>query len=383
MINPSSRLLRVRDDGTGNSRQTSHTLSEFESEDAIILLGDPGMGKSTLLRDAAKEGYTTVRKFLIDPHVSTNKPLYLDALDECRTIASGEDASGAVARALCTLGKPKFRLSCRAADWFGSRDQEVFSVASASGRIVVLEILSLSRDEILNAVQAIVSDPILFLDETESAGLGNLLGNPQTLELFARAWATNNKPRNKFEAYEIGVRELLKEINAVHSPRGGALPRLSDLRDAAGAAASILLLSNSVGISRTEAADGDGYIKVSDIPHPNTTTLDAVLRRRLFIASDVDRFEPIHRTIAEFLGAEDLYKRISNGLAVNRVMALICGVDGRPVSSLRGLFAWLMCKLGPLAESYVDRDPYGVAIYGDAIVLPPAAQCAAGPVFGN
>ena len=57
-------------------------------------------------------------------------------------------------------------------------------------------------------------------------------------------------------------------------------------------------------------------------------------------------------------------------------MALICGVDGRPVSSLRGLFAWLMCKLGHLAECYVERDPYGVAAYGDASVLAPDAQCA-------
>ena len=35
-----------------------------------------------------------------------------------------------------------------------------------------------------------------------------------------------------------------------------------------------------------------------------------------------------------------------------------------------------MCKLGHLAEDYVERDPYGVATYGDASVLPPNAQCA-------
>ena len=88
----------------------------------------------------------------------------------------------------------------------------------------------------------------------------------------------------------------------------------------------------------------------------------------------MDRFEPIHRTVAEFLAAEDLSNRITKGLPIDRVMALICGVDGRPVSSLRGLFAWLMCRLGHLAEDYVERDPYGVATYGDASVLPPNAQ---------
>ncbi len=35
-----------------------------------------------------------------------------------------------------------------------------------------------------------------------------------------------------------------------------------------------------------------------------------------------------------------------------------------------------MYKLGHLAGDYVERDPYGVATYGDASVLPPNAQCA-------
>jgi hypothetical protein len=43
-----SRRLRVRDDGTGKGREIDGTLAEFEAEDAIILLGDPGMGKTTL-----------------------------------------------------------------------------------------------------------------------------------------------------------------------------------------------------------------------------------------------------------------------------------------------------------------------------------------------
>ena len=113
--------------------------------------------------------------------------------------------------------KPKFRLSCRAADWFGSQDQDVLRAASASGRVVVLELCPLSHDEILTAVEPIVPDPVVFLDEAESAGLGKSLGNPQTLELIARAWGRDKKPRKKFDAYEIGISELLKETNEYHA----------------------------------------------------------------------------------------------------------------------------------------------------------------------
>ena len=291
MIQPLARQLRVRDNGTGQGRETDGTLAEFESEDAIVLLGNPGMGKTTFFREASNSKYTTVRKFLIDPHVPTAEALFLDALDEYRTLATGQDASAEVAKTLCALKKPKFRLSCRAADWFGSTDQEVLRAASASGRVVVLELRSLTRDEILNAVQDRVPDPPLFLDEAESAGLGTLLGNPQTLKILARAWGTEKKPRNKFEAYEIGVSELLKEMNTQHVPRGVTSPDPTDLRKAAGAAASTLLLSNSVGISRAEPADGDGYVKLSVVPYRNRNDLDSVLRRRLFFSTEVDRFE--------------------------------------------------------------------------------------------
>jgi len=350
MIGILSRKLRVIDDGTGKARETDCTLAEFNGEDAIILLGDPGMGKTTLFKKAAKANYTTVRRFLIYPHPAEDETIFLDALDEYRTITSGRDASAEVAQALCSLKKPPFRLSCRAADWFGSTDQEAFRAASASGRVVVLELLPLSRDEILNAVQKMVPDPNLFLDEAESAGLGKLLGNPQTLELLVRAWGSDKKPRNKFEAHEIGVSEQIKETNAQHVARGATSPDLIDLRKAAGATASVLLLSNSAGIARVEPVIGDGYFRFSDVPYLNSNALDAVLRRRLFTSQEADRFEFIHRTIAEFLAAEDLSQRIQNGLPIDRVMALIFGIDGRPVSSLRGLFAWLMCKIGHLAE---------------------------------
>ena len=48
-------------------------------------------------------------------------------------------------------------------------------IASASGRVVVLGLCPLSRDEILKAVKGIIQDPIAFLEEADAAGLGNLL----------------------------------------------------------------------------------------------------------------------------------------------------------------------------------------------------------------
>ena len=104
-----TRKLRVRDDGTGRCRKIEGTFAEFETEDAIILLGDPGMGKTTFFKDATNANCTMVRKFLIDPHIAPGEAVFLDALDEYRTIAGGQDASSEVAKVLCSLKKPKFR----------------------------------------------------------------------------------------------------------------------------------------------------------------------------------------------------------------------------------------------------------------------------------
>jgi len=379
MISALSRRLRIRDDGTGKSADNECTFLDFEAENAIVLLGDPGMGKTTLFNEAAQGYCITVRNFLVNPKCTTREPIYLDALDEYRAIESGKDASAEVARVLCSLKRPKFRLSCRAADWYGSIDQNVLRQASESSRVVVLELLPLSRDEILNILKEKapkISDPFSFLEEVAAAGLEKLLGNPQTLELMARAWETDPKPRNKFEAYNKGITELLKEINEAHSICDLSNYEPVDLRKAAGAVFSVLLLSGSVGISRSESLCNNGYIHFTTGPYQDKIAIKEVLKRRLFSSSSSNSFLPVHRTIAEFLAAEDLSTRINNGLSINRVLSLICGNDGKPISSLRGLFAWLMCNLGPSAEDYIERDPYGITTYGDVGVLLPQAQCA-------
>lgn len=369
------RRVLVRDNGLGQPSKEPRSFAGFADADAIILLGNPGSGKSTLFELAGGADAKTVRAFLLAPAPPVAGPLFLDGLDEYRKVIGTDAAADRLAQALIAVGKPKFRLSCRAADWFSALDQAVISAASPSGRVIVLDLLPLDDAEIRTIVAGQLTNADQLIAEAKSFGIANMLGNPQTLDLMVSAWKSGKHPRNKFEAYHYGVENLLVETNAAHHARGGMVVAAKDLRRAAGAACAALLLADAEVLSRVDAAPhDDDVVAISSIPYEPMAHVDLALARRVFSSAKTDLFQPVHRTIAEFLAAEFLADRIRNGLPVTRVLALMCAPDGAPVSALRGLFAWLMCHLGADAEPLVVRDPYAVATYGDGACLPPAVQ---------
>lgn len=371
-----NRRVRIRDDGSGAKREVDGTFAEFAHSDAIVLLGDPGIGKSTLLVEFGGSDCATVRQFLLEPKLPTGPTLFLDGLDEYRRLRGVGVAPDDLVAKLIEFNRPNFCLACRAGDWFGEIDQELIRLASPSRRVVVLELMPLSEGEITQLASEQLSDASTFLDEAITFGLGKLLGNPQTLDLFIRAWRSGRRPRNKFEAYQYGIEDLIRETNRVHSERGASAIAATTLWSAAAAISSTTLLGHAVGVTRRQDETNDEFFAAPLVPFDIPSAVDEVLRRRVFTSPSTDCFHPCHRTISEFLAGSDLAKRVAAGLPLSRVLALMCGLDGAPVAALRGLFAWFMCHLSARAEPYVSLDPYAVATYGDASVLPPAVQLA-------
>ena len=134
-------------------------VEAFRDAPAYVLLGDPGAGKTTAFEtECAALGEQacpiTARDFLaFDPQYHPEwrgKTLFIDGLDEVR--AGSSDARtpfDAIRGRLDTLGRPRFRLSCREADWLGANDRNHLEAVSPDGKVTVLRLNPLTDSDIV------------------------------------------------------------------------------------------------------------------------------------------------------------------------------------------------------------------------------------------
>ena len=136
--------------------------------------------------------------------------------------------------------------------------------------------------------------------------------------------------------------------------------------DAAGHLSALLLLSDRECASLDESEDAD-ILCPEDIPDGDHPALLRALKSNLFAGRPDGCLVPVHRQLAEFLGARFLHNRIKpqRGVAASRILALMTGEDGVVVTELRGLSAWLAAFDKDCRLSLIETDPIGIALYGD------------------
>lgn len=236
-------------------------LSTYFGKPAIVVLGDPGAGKTTSFNEAVKaepnSEYVSIRDFLtLSINRWRNKVLYLDGLDEQRAkTKDGAAALDKIRAKLDELGCPSFRLSCRAADWFGSSDIERLAMVSQDKSVTALTLEPLTHQDIVTIAGEMLPNAGLFIEEARQRGIYELLTNPQTLKLIlAVVIEKGDWPRTRIELYEHACVILAKESNEEHT---GVLP--SDVNtdlilSSAGYLSAIILCSGAEGIALAEKA---------------------------------------------------------------------------------------------------------------------------------
>ncbi len=373
-------VTRIAPEGGGERRP----LSDYGRAVAYVLLGDPGLGKTTAFRreaDAAggSSTFVSVRDFLaLDPGAHPEwkaGPLFLDGLDEARAgRADGRTPLDAIRGRLDSLGRPPFRLSCREADWLGNNDRKHLESVSPDGAVVVLRLDSLDDNSVGALVESRLPDAEsgVFLAEAFRRGMGEILRNPQTLDLLLNAFGeTGGWPGSHREVMERGVRQLARETNQEHriaQAAGTASPSLdvSAVLDAAGWISAVHLLGGGVEHTLSPSiSGGDDVVEPADYGEELRFAFRSALRTRLFAARGEGRFEPVHANLAAFLAARTLAGLVENGLPGTRVLSLVGAEAGVPPTPLRGLAAWLAALSPALRRSLIEGDPVAVLMYGD------------------
>lgn len=195
-------------------------LSEFHSAPAYVLLGEPGIGKSTAFEGEAKNDgaakEVTARRFIsrnLDAHPEWRDAiLFIDGLDEVR--AGGRDLREPLDSLVCRLeklGNPRFRLSCREDSWLGHGDLRELTSATIDEEVHLLSLDPLTEKDIHRILAAAgVPDPDGFTWKATESGLGTFLHNPLLLDILVKANVSGSWPEGRLATFERACEELVR-----------------------------------------------------------------------------------------------------------------------------------------------------------------------------
>ncbi|MPV36724.1 NACHT domain-containing protein [Georgenia subflava] len=373
--------------GTQSANPAAVRVDEFREHRCLVLLGEPGAGKSTAVAaparlaasgvpvvsfDLASYGSEDrlVREVFDDPSIlawsvgSYQLCLVLDSLDEARARVPQIGAIIADCVRRLPYDRLFLRIACRTADWPAGLEQ---SLTELFGAVHVVEILPLRRVD-ASAIAALWCDPSRLLDEVARAGAGPLAARPLTLRFLARSFGQSGRlPEQGAALYAAGVRSLCAEQNAARldAGLGGDVPLDTRVAVARRIAAATVFGGASALWTGPEIDAGGEDIAVEHLaggsePSPMGSvdvTVSLVLeaaRTGLFTSRGGQRLGWAHATFADFLAAEWV---VANDLSAAQVRPLFLGPDGRCWPQTRLAAAWTVAIAPDRFEFLIAADP--------------------------
>ncbi len=386
------------------------SLEELRTQHAVVLLGEPGMGKTVTLRQdesalkqhctesgaeplllnlASYSSEARLERDLFDNDKVTRwrqgshaLHVILDSFDECRLRI---DTVGALLRdRLQDLPCDRLflRVACRPALWPGTLEDALR--ARWPDSFLVAELAPLTREDLRAAARAQGSDPDAFLAEVSRLRASALAVRPVTLKMLLGAFRRGALPANRWQLYLDGCTELVQENNRDREESLRLQSRLGPTERLAVASrvAALTVLSNrdpiridsasseaSFDITLDELTGGEEEVRDGQ-PVPITReALREVLDSGLFRAVEGPRHLTwAHRTYEEFLGALFLHQRRMAPAQLRQL--LLNPEDSRPgiIPQLQGLAAWLISKDSTFRAFLLELDPW-MLLTSDALSM--------------
>ena len=355
---------------------------------SIVILGEPGMGKTYCLRQIARssEQYIWVppESFIRNPNrfkpKSPDQHLIIDGIDELAALQD-TDVLHVVLKALAKVDCPKFLMSCRSAEWKHlSSSRQIENDYGVTPKVLTLA--GISKEQAFKFLSDSTKDrrAKTILDYLDKVNLYRFYNNPLYLKLISGILGSgeNVTMTSKYDLYDRVSKVLLSEHNnaIIESSRLGKLS-IEEALDSAGAICASMLVTGKIYVTSNQPLDKRDNtlcIDISEIESlPDARKVKDVLNSSLFKLADYETGcrMPYHRSLAEFLAARWIANTLrGKELSRNRFLQSIM-VEAQFPASLRGMCGWLALYV-EFTDKVIETDPYGLLLYSDLERLPSA-----------
>lgn len=356
-------------------RRLLHAESPINQSDlprlgrVVIVLGEPGAGKSDLLADLGRSLGVQSRSATRFRHQSGASPidaLIIDALDEVVRLDRGAVDPIIVKASEASAALVIF--SSRSSEWDLARTRLVQECFGEEPALVRLLPFDQEEQKILFEARFPGEGFAAFVAEADRFELRPLLGNPQFLQLFAEAYIQGGRRfSSKRQIFADAVTRLASERE--DSPKQKGRAAIKPIVEVGEEVFAKILLSGISGVSLTEGLQDQDFPYLNALTQRDQALLKNTLDTRLFkLVNERGLHEPVHRIVAEHCAAQYLVRRIDDAgdlLAIPRVLAVVAP-NGVVRDELRGLLGW-MAALGSreVQTACIEIDPYAVLANGD------------------
>lgn len=376
------------------------TLDQLSSKQCLILLGEPGIGKSTTLslhrttvpramtpdasvlwRDLGE--YQTDSRLCDDVFGNDvierwrdedrDLFLYLDSFDECQIDAPALGKLLVSQMSKLPIDRLYLRLVCRTAAWPSALEERLRKLYEALGGIEVYELAPLRRTDVHLAAMFERLNPDQFLREVDLRDVVPLVLKPVTLRFLLETFRkAGHFPPKQQGLYEAGCHLLCEETNPDRfgSRQAGELNADQRLAIASRIAALTIICQKAAIWQGIDYGDvplesitvptmcGDNEVTYGYKFPVREADVREVLSTGLFSSRGSQRLGWAHATFAEFLAARYL---VEHDLTLTQMWSLVSRADEngreRIVPQLSDTAAWLASLLPDLRRATMDHDP--------------------------
>jgi len=414
---PHGTAISLADDGyllVPSDRWTKHinpglvTLDSLHDHPCLILLGEPGIGKSKTLESERNEiekvvadnddtllwkdlrSYESEDRLVKDIFETdkfkewegeqNNLYLFLDSFDECRlAIPKLSQLFGDKFRDIAkdSIKRLKLRIACRTAVWpklleDTLKDLYNYKKDNEGHNVKALELAPLTKINVILAAETNKIVAVEFLEEVKRHNAAPLAIKPITLNFLIGLYNRNQSfPSNKTELYKQGLMLLVAEENPSRkeSSLTGDLSVTQRLLVAARIAA-VTIFCNKSEIKKSDDYDGlpseelsignlsggkekfnNEEIKITD------ESIKEVIDSGLFTARGDTYFGWMHQTFAEYLAAFYIQNKNLNLSQINDLLRSHIDSSDKLHPQLYETAAWLSNMRPDLFREISKTDP--------------------------